>query len=164
MRMRRLIWIPAPIASDIMSEADRWFDLETGGLFMGYWANETEVVVTAHIEAGPNARRERNRFEPDLGWQQERIDEQYARSRRLDQYLGDWHTHPRATTAHLSHTDRACARRIISTPSARQGHPVMMLLVGEPGSWQMAPFICALGRSWGLFPSVREESAEVRLY
>jgi len=146
------------------AEADRWFDLETGGSFMGYWANDREAVITAHIPAGPDAKRERFRFEPDLQWQQKRIDEHYARAGRLDAYLGDWHTHPRATIAQLSYTDRACARGIITASRARQRRPIMMLLTGEGGAWRGTPFICTLQRKWGFLSSVDTQEAEFRAF
>jgi integrative and conjugative element protein (TIGR02256 family) len=162
--MRPVVWLPSSIASEMLAEADRWFDLETGGSFMGYWATDREVVVTAHIPAGPGSKRERFRFEPDLYWQQQRIDEHYAKSGRLDMYLGDWHTHPRATTAQLSYTDRACARGIIAAEEARQPRPIIMLLAGEEGAWRGTPFICTLKRRWRLFSSIDSQEAECQTF
>ncbi|WP_423724770.1 Mov34/MPN/PAD-1 family protein [Aurantimonas marianensis] len=164
MRLPQIVWLPQGIAAAILAEADRWFDLETGGSLMGYRANEREIVVTAHIDAGPRATREKYRFEPDQAWQQERIDEHYAASGRLDVYLGDWHTHPRAISAQLSYTDRACVRRIISTREARQSCPIMMLLIGEAGSWEMCPKVCIIQRLWGVLPWLEENAAKIRLY
>lgn len=162
--MPHVIWLPALVASEMHEEADKWFDLETGGSFMGYWANDREAVVTAHIPAGPEAKRERFRFEPDLPWQQQRIDEHYSRSGRLDAYLGDWHTHPRAGSARLSYTDRSCAKAVIAASGARQPRPIMMLLTGEVGAWRGTPFVCTLKRKWGFLPSIDSVEAEWRTF
>ncbi|WP_301005012.1 hypothetical protein [Mesorhizobium sp.] len=37
----------------MQTEADIWFDLETGGTFMGYWAENNVAVVTAMIQPAP---------------------------------------------------------------------------------------------------------------
>lgn len=131
---------------------------------MGYWANEREAVVTSHIAAGPEAKRERYRFEPDLAWQQREIDSHYAMSKRMDVYLGDWHTHPRAISAHLSFIDKSSARRIIASPAARQPRPIMMILTGKKNGWTMVPLICEVKRAWRLLPYLEHVQADSRLY
>ncbi len=158
------VWLPRTIANEMVAEADRWFGLETGGTFMGYWANDREMVVTANIPAGPAAKHERFRFEPDQAWQQSKIDLHYEASGRLDTYLGDWHTHPNAVTSNLSHTDRSCIRRIISTKTARQARPVMLLLTGKIGDWSFHPHVCATKTRWGILSMLQVEKADARFF
>lgn len=147
----------------MVADADQWHALETGGTFAGYWANEDEVVITDHVRAGPRALRERHSYEPDLEWQQQRLDEIYQSSGRLDVYLGDWHSHPSAKVAYLSIRDRACLKGIISSPSARQPTPLMMLMLGEPGDRHLSASIGRMRRAFGLFGVLETDSLEVRL-
>jgi integrative and conjugative element protein (TIGR02256 family) len=159
-----MIWLPRPIAATMVIEADKWFDLETGGSLMGYWANDRDAVITAYIPAGPTAKRERYRFEPDFRWQQGEIDAHYRASNRLDDYLGDWHTHPTSVSAHLSWTDRATARRIIRAKSARQPKPLMVILVGAKGDWRIMPIICQMRRAMKVLPYLVEERMDCHVF
>jgi integrative and conjugative element protein (TIGR02256 family) len=78
----------------MMGEAAARYPLETGGVFMGYWADDRTAVVTQAIGPGPNAYHHRHRFAPDQEWQTTEIAEYYRASGRRETYLGDWHTHP----------------------------------------------------------------------
>lgn len=164
MQLRPVVWLPHHLAETMLDEADKWFELETGGTMMGYWAGANEVVVTKLIDAGPEARREPYGFEPDQQWQQAKINEHYLLSGRLDAYLGDWHTHPRAQSDHMSSIDKSCVRAVIDSPGARQPRPLMMLLIGEPGQWKMSPRVCTLERLLYLFPIISELRAAIRLF
>lgn len=161
--MQLTLWLPRRVADEIVAEADLWYDLETGGTFMGYWAGDRDVVVTSNIAAGPEATHERFRFEPDQEWQQNEIDLRYEGSGRLDNYLGDWHTHPNTTAAGLSWTDRSCARRVIETRAARQVRPVMLLLIGRPADWSFNPYVCTMRKKWGFFSMLDTQMAQVRI-
>ena len=112
------------------------FPLETGGTFMGWWANTTTAVITAIIGPGPNAIHGRHHFQPDQGWQLNQIAQHYEVSGRRETYLGDWHSHPSRTGRTLSWADRRVLRLIISTPSARCPIPLMAVLWGPPDDWQ----------------------------
>ena len=103
---------------------------ETGGMLVGYRTSElvgAEIVVTGLIGAGPEAKRTRNRFEPDGKWQQERLEETYMKSGRVTTYLGDWHSHPRGGTR-PSATDRTTYRRVASDRKARAPHPLILIV------------------------------------
>lgn len=136
-------------------------DLETGGTFADYWADEDEVVVTAHVRAGPSASRERHSYEPDFAWQQ--LDAVYETSGRLDAYIGDWHSHPGAETAHLSSKDIACLKTIISSSLARQPKPLMILMIGKPGDRTLSASIGRVRRVLGVFSIVVTDDADIRL-
>jgi integrative and conjugative element protein (TIGR02256 family) len=146
----------------MVADADQWHDLETGGTFAGYWADEDEVVVTAHVRAGPSASRERHSYEPDLALQQQ-LDAVYETSGRLDAYIGDWHSHPGAEKAHLSSKDIACLKTIISSSLARQPKPLMILMIGKPGYRTLSASISRVRRVLGVFSIVVTDDADIRL-
>lgn len=119
---------------------------------MGWWADEHTAVVSTIIGPGPNALHSFHSFEPDQDWQLDRIGACYADSGRREAYLGDWHSHPNATTGGLSRIDRAVLRRIIKTPAARATTPIMMVLHGTAHDWRIAvwkAFLTKRYRFWG---------------
>ncbi|RWD60494.1 MAG: hypothetical protein EOS36_20850 [Mesorhizobium sp.] len=162
--MRHVVWLPRSVVYVMKSDADQWYDKETGGTFMGYWAETRVAVVTRMIPAGPNAKRTRCSFLPDQDWQQAEIAKHYHRSGRLDTYLGDWHTHPDTFSNRLSGTDRACLRNVIGTPSARASTPIMMLMCGKTARWMLHAWVCGMGPRFFLFEGLCEWKAEVAVY
>ena len=135
---RTVVWVPQEVSQICVEEASRMFPLETGGTFMGWWADPTTAAVTATIGPGPKAIHERYHFQPDQDWQLEQIAHHYEASGRRETYLGDWHSHPTKTSTTLSWADRRTLRLIISTPSARCPTPLMGILWGQPDDWQTA--------------------------
>lgn len=144
MHKEPIVWLPRALFELCVADADHFYDLETGGALMGYWNDTDAAVVTAIIEAGPGALHERYNFEPDQEWQVERIARHYVASGRRETYIGDWHTHPAAKTGRLSRTDRGVLRRIITTPAARTPTPIMIVLNGTRGSWEVTAWIGTL--------------------
>ena len=159
-----IVWMPAGLLDQCMGEADLAYDLETGGLLMGYWSGTNIAVVTRLVGAGPEARRERFSFEPDQEWQVEKIARHYEASGRRETYIGDWHTHPNAKSGRLSMTDRSVLRRVIETPAARASNPIMMLLYGSKDAWQATALVAALRPRRLLWPKLEIREASLRLY
>lgn len=135
MRQLTSLVLPNRLVRQCVDEANAHYPLETGGAFMGYWAQGT-VVVTGMIGPGPNARRTRYTFETDQEWQNAQIAKHYARSSRRETYIGDWHTHPNARTGRLSPLDRNVLRAIIECPEARAPFPLMGIMYGRPSTWK----------------------------
>jgi integrative and conjugative element protein (TIGR02256 family) len=124
------LYLPRPLLREMVREARDHAPQETGGMLIGYRTSEladAEIVVTGLIGAGPEARRTRNRFEPDGPWQQEQLERIYAQSGRVTTYLGDWHSHPRGGTR-LSAIDRATYQRVASDRKARAPHPLVLII------------------------------------
>ena len=158
-----LIWISQIEIDRCLAEADKAFPSETGGTFMGYWSDDRQVVVTAMIAAGPQARHKRTSFQPDQKWQVDQIAKHYDRSGRTDGYLGDWHTHPRAPTAQLSGTDLATLLRIVRARRARAPRPISVIFFGQPRQWSWRAWIAHESRSY-IIRSLRVIDAEVRAF
>lgn len=130
-------WIHKSVWNELLSEADRCFPNETGGVLLGYESVDTnDVVITYAVGPGPNAIHELASFVPDSIWQQAQIDDYYRESGRTKTYLGDWHTHP-SGGSHFSSKDRGTLKRIARTPEARAPSPIMAILYGERGNWDL---------------------------
>jgi integrative and conjugative element protein (TIGR02256 family) len=122
---------------ELLSEADRCFPNETGGVLLGHEAADTkDLVITHAVGPGPNAIHELTAFVPDSVWQQAQIDDYYHKVGRIETYLGDWHTHPSGGSS-FSSKDRKTLKRIANTPEARMPSPIMAILYGERSDWDL---------------------------
>jgi integrative and conjugative element protein (TIGR02256 family) len=162
--MPTLIWLDHTVIDEMKDDADRCYINETGGAFMGYWANNENCVVTKMIPAGPLAHHSRFSFEPDQDWQLDQIAEHYKNSQRQEIYLGDWHSHPDTTAVQLSQADKACLKAIIKAPKARQPTPIMLILYGRKNSWIVEAKTASLTRRLKLFDNVTIKDAVIRFY
>ena len=124
------IWLSRKDLASMCEEACHHHPNETGGVLMGYWAQNNEAVVTELISGGPCAKRDRYTFHPDGESQAKQIEAIYASSGRMHTYLGDWHTHPNGKLA-LSPTDRRTMKTISRTTEARAPYPLMLILAGK---------------------------------
>lgn len=126
----RTAWFSKTAYDQMMTEADRVFPNETGGILVGYWAIPfREVVVMTAIGPGPHATHNKDRFVPDSEYQEAQIAQHYKASGHLHTYLGDWHTHPNSS-AHLSQLDRKTLKVIARYPEARASIPIMAIAAG----------------------------------
>jgi integrative and conjugative element protein (TIGR02256 family) len=130
------VWIPSRILQTLHSEANRLFPDETGGVLIGYWADDINVVVTAGVGPGPAAIHGRYSYEHDHVWEAAQIALDYERSGRSHVYIGDWHTHPEAVSGRLSRTDRRSLRSVLGSREARLSRALMVVLFGRPSGWE----------------------------
>lgn len=135
------VWIPDEVALSLEREAVRKFPSETGGVLLGFVDPDDigAIQVLSDVGPGPNAVHLAHRFEPDSGWQAEKIAAEYRHSGRIATYLGDWHSHPLGG-ARPSRLDRKTARAIARCRSARITNPLMLLLAGGPDAWHLAAY------------------------
>lgn len=146
--MNRIAWVANKLIDGMASEADTWSPKESGGILLGYWVSEDEVVVTDMIGPGPNAVHRRSSFTPDEKWQEKEVARIYQRSGRVATYLGDWHSHPYGTKE-LSFKDIMVMFRIACHKPARAKTPIMGIL------WNRLEWKFAL---WSLSPRCLAES------
>lgn len=125
-----------PMFLEMCALGEQRFPLETGGMLLGYEADNGEAVVTAIIGPGPNARHRRYRFAPDAEYQQAELTAHHLRTNGQETYLGDWHTHPRGSTA-LSFLDKRTLTKIACTPSSGTVKPIMAILGGGSERWDV---------------------------
>lgn len=159
----RTIWLPAHVLSACQAEANSKFPNETGGTFMGWWANDTEAVITAMIGPGPNAHHEFSSFEPDQNWQLEKISGHYLASNRRETYLGDWHSHPGASHGDLSWWDRRVLRKIATSKPARCPRPLMLIFWGDKEQWRLSAWSAEILKRRFLWGELHLASTMVRI-
>lgn len=133
--MDETLWIANACHAEMLKLAQHHYPFETGGMLLGYQADNGEAVVKAIIGPGPKARHGRFRFCPDADYQQEKLESHFARTDGQETYLGDWHTHPRGLAV-LSRLDKRTLARIATTPSSGTVQPIMMVLSGGQWNWQ----------------------------
>lgn len=129
--------------------ADQHYPFETGGMLLGYEAGNGEAVVTHLIGPGPNAKQSRFRFNPDSDYQQTELETHFRATNGRETYLGDWHTHPRSNS-NLSWVDKKTLARIARTPESGTRNPLMAILGGGTGTWQLGA-VRFIGVKRGLF-------------
>jgi integrative and conjugative element protein (TIGR02256 family) len=128
-RNKRVVWIKKSARRFIIDEASHWGDLETGGVLVGYYADD-EIVLTKIIGPGPRAEHRRASFKPDSQYHLKELTDVYNKSGRIERYLGDWHTHPNSTS-YLSDLDKSTLRKIGGYKKAQLATPIMLVL-GTP--------------------------------
>lgn len=149
MAMNDGLWIAKDVFERMIELVVEKFPRETGGMLLGYEANNGEAVVTAIIGPGPNAKHSRFRFKPDADFQQQELNRHFFDSAGKETYLGDWHSHP-GGSSRLSLLDKRTLHRIAATPTSRTVHPIMLVIGGQLGSWEPtgARFMCCVPRSF----------------
>lgn len=126
------IWIDLRTIQEIIAETARTLPLETGGMLIGYWSDDTrDAVIVDTIAPGPAAIHARAAFVSDGEWQQQRLEEIYRHSGRIHTYLGDWHSHPHGEAA-PSPRDRHTARVVAAEQHARAPHPITLIVAASP--------------------------------
>jgi integrative and conjugative element protein (TIGR02256 family) len=157
-----IAWISADISRALIKEADRCYPLETGGVLIGYRVEPDTVVVTASFGPGPASVHDRYSYRHDHEWEALEIASHYELSARSEIYIGDWHTHPDASSGDLSVTDRSSLRRVIKSREARLSRPVMSVLFGCPGNWQTSIWVASFLPGWRCLPSLSIHPIELR--
>ena len=138
---RLTAWVATETRERMVAEARRRSPLETGGVLMGYWAeDESGVVIAEIVGPGPKAVHKRASFTPDHVYQEREIERIYKESGRRVTYLGDWHSHPDGPMM-LSVVDRLTQLRIGLHQTARAPRALMAVIAGgRPwtlGVWQL---------------------------
>jgi integrative and conjugative element protein (TIGR02256 family) len=115
----------------IKAEAQLWYPLETGGILIGNWLNENEVIITKVVGPGPKAVHLPFSFTPDNEYHIAEIAKYFKESDGHETYLGDWHTHP-AQPSYLSKLDIQTLRKIARFKPAQQSKPLMLVMGTHP--------------------------------
>jgi len=126
-------WIRNSVQYALERTAQHGLPNETGGLLVGYRADNGEVVIQELVGPGPNARHSPARFVPDHVWQCERLDAIYQSNGRFV-YVGDWHTHPRGVPE-MSALDRRTLRNIARHAGIGSCSPLMLVGGNASGIW-----------------------------
>lgn len=161
MQSLSILWIERRAMQEITAEANRSYPNETGGVLVGYVANQNQRVVLEVIGPGPSASHQRTRFEPDHSWQCGQLDIIYAQSSGGLSYLGDWHTHP-SGVPRMSRLDRRTLRTISRHFAGQAFRPIMLIGGGNADNWNWASYQFSDDRFWGM--SIQCLELAVRLF
>ena len=156
-------WIARALYGDIEQFGMRSYPLETGGMMLGYVADDGAAVVKHIIGPGPKAKHLHDRFVPDVEYQQTMLEAHHVTTNGQETYLGDWHTHPNGVSD-LSRRDKKTLRNISASPEAHTARPLMAVASGGPDSWTMMAFRLESWRKRFLFVTYDITPLEVRLY
>ena len=127
------LWVSEAALQDLNAEGNRAYPLETGGVLVGYIAENGEPVVFGAIGPGPAAVHRRQRFTPDHAWQCQQLDNVFDKSSGGLVYVGDWHTHPDGSPR-MSWLDQRTLRAIAKHRQAKTSNPLMLIGGGSPQS------------------------------
>lgn len=130
------LWVAESAKILMLQLADDHRPYETGGMLLGYEADNREIVVTHLIGPGPGARHARFGFYPDSVYQQSALEAHFHATNGRETYLGDWHTHPHSNNC-LSRVDKKTLARIARTPASGIRTPIMAILGGGAGTWEL---------------------------
>ena len=160
-----VLWLPESLQQEqILRDIAAHYPNETGGMLLGY-VNGNHRVVTALIDAGPNAEHGSYRMLPDNVYQQVKLLEHFENTNGRESFLGEWHSHPESAPM-MSRTDRWTLHRVTTQGKHLPALPVMMI-AGVDTSDQARPFRAYRRRdiSRRLWPDARHfVEFSVRLY
>lgn len=156
-------WVPRQVFAEMEVLASISYPMETGGMILGYVADNNDVVVTAIIGPGPAAKHSRYAFEPDAEYQQVELEAHYRATEGKESYLGDWHTHPHGPCI-PSRTDKRTLAHIALTPSSHIKHPVMAIAGHSTGRWELGAIRFQSINRYMLFPMYNMETLKPVLY
>lgn len=124
MTIVRGIYLRGVVADLIQQESQMQYPLETGGILIGRIEGE-RVIVTHGVGPGPNAIHQPAMFLRDGAYAQQQLDKYVALSDDIDDYIGEWHSHPIAVGPSLQ--DRESMRWISTQPAYNQKKPILIL-------------------------------------
>lgn len=163
MHMAETLWIGDDAWAQMRVLADERYPLETGGLLVGYVADEGTPVVRAVVGPGPKAQHSRYGFSPDTEYQDHMLEDHHRSTNGVESYLGDWHTHPDGVAA-LSRRDKKTLRNIAAKRESYVARPVMAILEGSPASWRPAAFRLEFWRKRMVFVQYEITELVVRFF
>jgi integrative and conjugative element protein (TIGR02256 family) len=92
--------IPTPILlaqmakASILEEVKKARDVETGGILIGFETEERDIIVLRASGPGPKAVMTKTRFEKDIEYCQQQLEEASRELGIRGLYVGEWHFHP----------------------------------------------------------------------
>lgn len=125
--MLKYVFITKQVRKTLIDEialTDNQF--ETGGVLVGYYTLNNEVVVTHASSCGPNAKRSRNSIVFDTTYCNKFISEFFTQSNGCLTYIGDWHSHVEPILI-PSYTDKKQIAMIANDVNACLSTPIMLI-------------------------------------
>jgi integrative and conjugative element protein (TIGR02256 family) len=121
----------------MLQEVAAWPGVETGGVLVGsvdddYYAAalhgyDHAVTVVVATDSGPSADRRPRYFARDTNHCQARLNQVFARSGAVYDYVGEWHRHC-SGSANYSAQDEAALEAVVGSASYGQPRAVSLIL------------------------------------
>ena len=107
--------------------------IETGGILAGQLDETGNIIITNVSDSGVHAIQTANKFEKDVAYCQQFLDDLYVQSNQKIVYVGEWHSHP-SSNNNPSGTDIKSLSEIASQKNYLTQCPVMIIFsnTGEP--------------------------------
>jgi integrative and conjugative element protein (TIGR02256 family) len=122
---------------------------ETGGILIGRPANDASLQITRASPPGPRAKHRPFSFSRDTPFLQRYLDELHDRSGGAEDYVGEWHVHPKLD-APPSLTDRRSLWRIARRTNYATNYPVLIIVEQTPSERRLRAYgFEARPRRWG---------------
>ncbi|WP_167631932.1 Mov34/MPN/PAD-1 family protein [Mariprofundus ferrooxydans] len=149
--MSKRVWISKSALAQMMWNCECHYPRETGGILLGYFGDNGEPVITRIIGPGAGAVHSQMGFHPDHEFQMRQLEQAYIESNGDDDYLGDWHSHPKCDNR-MSHLDRKTLTGISRSTAPKLAEPLMLILTGRR-SWEPACYQLSLLPKCKLVPA-----------
>lgn len=79
--------------NSLISETQKFKVTETGGVLCGIYKDDF-IIIKSISGPGPDAYHSVDEFIMDKNYMDEFLDKEYAESKSMNIYVGEWHTHP----------------------------------------------------------------------
>ena len=124
--------IPAKVLQLMQKLVEVEADVETGGVLAGRKDSQGNIKITHASGPGPKALRSKIKFEKDVLFCQQFLDELYMSDNNIE-YVGEWHSHP-SVNSQPSGVDIKSLSEIAAQPNYLTQEPVMIILAnnGDP--------------------------------
>jgi integrative and conjugative element protein (TIGR02256 family) len=104
---------------------------ETGGIIVGYFDQKQKAVYVVDVLAAPcDSVTKPDSFIRGKDNLLQRVENIKSKTAAIVDYIGEWHSHPKDTSALPSFADRKLLDEL-SKRIAKEGLPILMIIVGE---------------------------------
>lgn len=126
----RVVW-DQYLREKLFAMRSRGLPNETGGILLGYFDQKLKMLhLVDALSAPPDSDATLFGFTRGQQGLKEAREEWLRRTARIVDYVGDWHSHPRGTTARASTLDVGLIAHLALIMAA-EGLPALMIIVAE---------------------------------
>lgn len=125
------LFVVRTVVEAIEEEAKRSKWTETGGLLVGYWTSDDDLVVVDAVTASNRSQRSPFGFKSSVPDDWAAIEEVVTASSGAFTYIGDWHSHPLGG-CRPSRRDFETTVNVSRSPDADTERPLLWIAARHP--------------------------------
>jgi integrative and conjugative element protein (TIGR02256 family) len=126
----KIIWDEG-LQSKLFAEREKKLPNETGGVLLGYFDQKLKTVFIADVlTAPPDSQADTTGFTRGKQGLADQLDDCARKTAHVVGYVGEWHSHPRGSSAQSSLLDIKLLADL-ALKMTLDGLPALMLIVGE---------------------------------